>query len=99
MPAVGELAGTFVGMGIPEIEAKRARAKIKDGNILISALKNSAEITQAKKVFEEAGATDISSTSRSPFSRPRRLSPEVVVRPTGATYLPARRAAPQGQTT
>ena len=37
--AVGGLAGALVGMGIPEIEASRYEGKIKDGNILISALR------------------------------------------------------------
>src|ERR1700704_3703691 len=34
--AVGGIAGALVGMGIPEFEAKRYDAKIREGNILIS---------------------------------------------------------------
>src|SRR5579863_3719091 len=34
--AVGGVAGCLIGMGIPEVEAKRYEGKIKGGNILIS---------------------------------------------------------------
>ena len=51
-------------MGIPEIEAKRYEDKVKNGNILISAhTDTSDEVKTAKQIFENAGATDIGSTS------------------------------------
>ncbi len=88
---VGGVAGALVGMGIPEIEAKSYEGKIKDGNILISAhSENSAEITRAKKVLEDLGATDISSTSEKPVPKSEKPSPEVVVRPTNPTFNPNR---------
>jgi len=62
--AVGGITGALVGMGIPEIEAKRYEGKIKDGNILISVLaEDSDETSDAKDIFENEGATDISTGS------------------------------------
>jgi hypothetical protein len=61
--AVGGLMGVLVGMGIPEYEAKRYEAKLRDGNILISIhSENSAETDRAEKVLERSNAHDISST-------------------------------------
>src|SRR5688500_955985 len=58
--AVGGLTGALIGMGIPEYEAKQYEGKIKAGNILISVHSdNSDETTRARKIFEDAGATDI----------------------------------------
>lgn len=63
---VGGIAGALIGMGIPEIEAKRYEGKIKDGNVLISVHASASEgVTRAKQIFEDAGASDISSTSES----------------------------------
>jgi len=64
--AVGGLAGALVGMGIPEFEAKRYEGRIKSGNILISVhSESSEESSNAKKIFERAGAEDISSAGES----------------------------------
>ena len=61
--AAGGIAGALIGMGIPEIEAKRYEGKVKAGNILISVhTENSKEIDQAKDIFTKAGAQDICST-------------------------------------
>jgi hypothetical protein len=60
---VGGIAGGLIGLGIPELEAKRYEGKIKDGNILISVhTDNSEEITRAKDIFTKAGAQDICTT-------------------------------------
>src|SRR5450432_388535 len=60
---VGGIAGALIGMGIPELEAKRYEGKIKAGNILISVhTDNSAEISRAKDIFTKAGAEDICTT-------------------------------------
>ncbi len=76
--AVGGIAGALVGMGIPEIEAKRYEGKLKDGNILISVhTDSSSEATAAKKIFEDAGADDIATSSEA--SAPKRDSGEVNV--------------------
>jgi hypothetical protein len=63
---VGGIAGGLIGLGIPEIEAKRYEGKVKDGNILISVhTEDSAKITQAKEIFTKSGAQDICSTGES----------------------------------
>jgi len=60
---VGGIAGGLIGLGIPELEAKRYEGKIKAGNILISVhTENSEEITRAKEIFTNAGAQDICTT-------------------------------------
>jgi hypothetical protein len=57
---VGGIAGGLIGLGIPEIEAKRYEGKIKAGNLLISVhTEDSEEITRAKEIFTKAGAQDI----------------------------------------
>ena len=62
--AVGGLGGALVGLGIPEIEAKRYEGKVKDGNILISVhAENAQEVKTAKSIFEMFGASDISSSA------------------------------------
>lgn len=60
---VGGIAGGLIGMGIPELEAKRYEGKIKAGNILLSVhTENSEEIKAAEKIFRNAGAQDICTT-------------------------------------
>jgi hypothetical protein len=60
---VGGIAGGLIGLGIPELEAKRYEGKVKAGNILISVhTENSNEITLAKDIFTKAGAQDICTT-------------------------------------
>lgn len=61
--AVGGLSGSLIGMGIPEYEAKVFEKKLKEGSILIAAQTRDNEKdtrAQAKKIFKEAGASDIS---------------------------------------
>jgi hypothetical protein len=61
--AVGGLVGALVGMGIPEYEAKRYEARVKDGGVLLSVhCATSDEVTAAKKILEQTGAEDISSS-------------------------------------
>src|SRR5947209_16359269 len=63
---VGGLTGALIGMGIPEYEAKRYEGRIKSGGILLSVHSDNGEWTRrAKKILEETGAQDISSTSES----------------------------------
>ena len=60
---VGVITGALVGMGIPELEAKRYEGKVRDGNILISVHTDDAdERSRAKDIFKRAGAEDISSS-------------------------------------
>jgi len=61
--AVGGLVGALVGMGVPEYEAKRYEGRVKDGGVLLSVhCATSDEITRAKKILEDTGAQDISSS-------------------------------------
>ncbi len=64
--AVGGIAGGLIGLGIPELEAKRYEGKIKAGNILLSVhTENSEEIKAAEQIFKAAGAQDICTTGES----------------------------------
>lgn len=61
--AIGGVAGALVGMGIPEYEAKRYEGRIREGGILLSVHSDNSEWTKrAKKILEDTGAQDVSST-------------------------------------
>ena len=61
--AAGGIAGGLIGMGIPELEAKRYEGKVKAGNLLISVhTESSEEITRAEDIFTKSGAQDICTT-------------------------------------
>lgn len=61
---VGGIAGALIGMGIPELEAKRYENRIAEGNILISVHATTGdEVDSAKDILDRAGAQDISATS------------------------------------
>jgi hypothetical protein len=63
---VGGIAGGLIGLGIPELEAKRYEGKVKQGNLLISVhTENSDEISSAKEIFSNAKAEDICVTGES----------------------------------
>ncbi len=60
--AAGGIIGALVGMGIPEFEAKRYDAKIREGNILLSVhTEDGTQRDAAKEIFKRHGAEDISS--------------------------------------
>jgi len=62
----GGITGALIGLGIPEYEAKRYEGKIKGGSALISVHTTDGNARkQAKEIFEEAKAEDISSTEES----------------------------------
>jgi hypothetical protein len=70
--AVGGVVGALVGMGIPEYEAKRYEGRIKSGGILLSVHCDDSEWTgKAKRILEETGAEDVSSTgeAKADFSK------------------------------
>ena len=77
---VGGLTGALIGLGIPEYEAKRYEGRMKRGRILLSVHSDNADWTKkAKRILEETGADDISSTgeaaadyAKSDKPRPRR---------------------------
>jgi hypothetical protein len=57
---VGGIAGGLIGLGIPELEARRYEGKIKAGNILLSVhTESSDEIKEAEKIFKDTSAQDI----------------------------------------
>jgi hypothetical protein len=61
---VGGLMGALVGMGIPEYEAKRYEGLVKKGGILASVHCDDSEwVIRAKRVMQQTGADDISSTA------------------------------------
>lgn len=62
--AAGGIIGALVGMGIPEFEAKRYDAKVREGNVLISVhVEDSKQKDAAKDIFKKNNADDISSGS------------------------------------
>jgi len=64
--AAGGLVGALIGMGIPEYEAKRYEAKVKEGRALISVhSEDSDEARRAKEILERDGAEGISSSGES----------------------------------
>ena len=61
--ATGGLIGALVGAGIPEYEAKRYEGIISKGGYLVSVhCDNSDWTSKAKKILEQTGADDVSST-------------------------------------
>jgi uncharacterized membrane protein len=73
--AIGGIGGALIGMGIPEYEAKQYEAKIKEGNILISAHAADGDVVdRMKDVMKQAGAEDITSTGEVGVSDDERMS-------------------------
>ena len=88
---VGGIAGGLIGLGIPELEAKRYEGKIKEGNILISVhTDNSAEISVAKDIFTKAGAEDICTTGEATTPKEHKAT-DHIAQPTMAAYSGAGR--------
>jgi len=83
--AVGGIAGGLIGLGIPELEAKRYEGKVKAGNILISVhTENSEEIKRAKDIFTNCGAEDICTTGEASTPKGTK-APEYKARPATTT--------------
>lgn len=62
--AVGGVSGALIGMGIPEYEARQFEGKLKGGRCLMSVHTESQdEVNQVKKIYEQAAAEDISTSS------------------------------------
>lgn len=62
--AVGGVAGGLVGMGIPEIEAKRFENRISEGNILLSVhARDGDEVSKAKEIYKNHNAEDVAVAS------------------------------------
>ncbi|HEV8052940.1 MAG TPA: hypothetical protein VGP47_10650 [Parachlamydiaceae bacterium] len=60
----GGIIGALIGSGIPEYEAKKYEAGLREGNILISVhAKNDDQIKQISDIMKKEGAKDISTSS------------------------------------
>jgi len=69
--AVGGLTGALIGLGIPELKAKQYEGRVKDGGFLLSVHTDDLDWTnRAKKILEQTGAQDISSTTTQSASEP-----------------------------
>jgi len=84
--AIGGIAGGLIGLGIPEIEAKRYEGKIKKGNVLISVhTEDSEEINRAKDIFTKARAQDICTTGEASTPKDSKAT-DRIAQPTMAAY-------------
>jgi len=62
--ATGGILGALIGMGIPEFEARRYDAKIREGNILISVhTEDGKQRGAARDIFKRNNADDIATRS------------------------------------
>ena len=87
--ALGGITEGLVGMGIPEIEAKRYEGKISEGNILISMHTETAgQIEQAQAIHAEAGAQDICVGSESAPPAERKVEGDGFSSPQDISSLP-----------
>jgi hypothetical protein len=60
----GGIVGGLIGLGIPEIEARRYEEKLKKGNYLIAVHTNNGDqVDRAEKIFKDAGAEDVSTVT------------------------------------
>jgi len=86
---VGGITGGLIGLGIPEYEAKRYEGKVKEGNILLSVhTEKSEEVDLAKRIFQEAGAKDISTTGEPTAKDKKKDSTSTEPRPpVGTAYV------------
>jgi len=76
---VGGVAGGLIGLGVPELEAKRYEGKLKAGNILLSVhTEDSDELKTAEEIFKAAGAGDICATSESTAPKPSKKTESVL---------------------
>jgi hypothetical protein len=61
--AAGGLTGSFIGLGMPEVDAKRYETQVRAGRILIAVHADNHDWTnKAKQVLKDAGGDDISSS-------------------------------------
>ena len=76
--AVGGVAGALIGMGIPELEAKKYEGKLKGGNILMAVhVGDSAERKRAEEILKRGNAHDISATSEASVPKQKTAAPRI----------------------
>ena len=64
--AVGGITGALVGMGIPELEAKKYEGKLRGGNVLLAVhVDDRDQQKRAEQVMKTGGAHDVSSVGES----------------------------------
>jgi hypothetical protein len=79
--AAGGLVGALIGMGIPEYEAKRYEARVREGRILISVhCEDGDEAKRAKEIYERANAEGIASSGEERVSDKERAHEPTVGR-------------------
>ena len=70
--AVGGITGALIGLGIPEIEAKRYEGKVRGGNLLVAVhVDDGNEQKRAEEILKRAGAQDVSTTSEASVPKAR----------------------------
>jgi sporulation protein YlmC with PRC-barrel domain len=58
--AIGGIAGALIGLGLPELEAKRYEEAIKQGRILVSVhCQDMRQAEAARKVLDDSGAKEV----------------------------------------
>jgi hypothetical protein len=83
---VGGIAGGLIGLGLPEIEAKRYEGKVKQGNILVSVhIEDVGDIARAKDIFQQAGAQDICTSVKASIHKGSKAI-DPATRPSEAAY-------------
>ena len=87
---VGGIPGALVGVGIPEYEARRYEAKIKQGGILISVrVEGASQARVAENIFKEEDAQDIASSSEILASKRCSVSHQVISQLSPTNLQPA----------
>ncbi len=61
--SLGLLVGSIIGAGIPEYEAKKLEAGVKEGKILIAVTTSDEMADRAYDIMKQGGATDLSKSS------------------------------------
>ena len=78
--AVGGIGGTLVGLGIPEIEAKKYESMVHEGNILLAVDVTSGEdAKRVEQIFKDNGLKEICKTGE----KKAKDQPEAHARPRG----------------
>jgi len=70
---VGGIAGALVGMGIPEVQAKKYEAKVRAGHLLIAVhSEDPGNRARAEEIFQRSRADEISTLNEGALPRPAR---------------------------
>jgi hypothetical protein len=70
--AIGGVAGALIGLGIPEYEAKRYEALVKEGGMLLSVHVDNDEFQKkANDILKAGGAKDIATSSEEHVKTPK----------------------------